>query len=103
MIQPTSYAVAAASLLALTTPCLQLSAWGQASPPAERRSPDGVRPLFDIGHPHTAPFPSDVFTVRDASHNTGRRVSLPYPDCVAQRSDCDDLDVINTLDGFGLQ
>src|SRR5262245_2933504 len=66
-------------------------------------SSHAVRALFDLGHPESGPFPSDVFTVRDRSQNTRRRVSLPYPDCSAQRSDCEDLDVVNTLDGFNLQ
>jgi hypothetical protein len=45
-------------------------------------SSDGaVHALFDLHHPETAPFPSDVFTVADHTHNTGRRVNLPYPDC----------------------
>ena len=30
-------------------------------------------------------------------------MNFPYPDCTADISDCQDLDVINTLDGFGLQ
>ena len=30
-------------------------------------------------------------------------MNLPYPDCTVKVSDCEDLDVINTLDGFGLQ
>ena len=30
-------------------------------------------------------------------------MNLPYPDCTIRVSDCEDLDVINTLDGFGLQ
>ena len=64
---------------------------------------DAVHALFDLDHPDTGPFPSDVFTVADAAHNTGRRVNLPYPDCAVRVSDCEDLDVINTLDGFGLQ
>jgi hypothetical protein len=41
--------------------------------------------------------------VADSTQNTGRRVNLPYPDCAIRMSDCEDLDVINTLDGFGLQ
>ncbi|MBA2258053.1 MAG: hypothetical protein H0W18_04105 [Acidobacteria bacterium] len=53
--------------------------------------------------PETAPFPSNVFTVRDATHNTGLRLNLPKPDCTISPSDCDDLDVVNALDGFGLQ
>jgi hypothetical protein len=63
----------------------------------------GVHALFDLHHPETGPFPSDIFTVADRAHNTGRRVNLPYPDCAFRVSDCEDLDVINTLDGFGLQ
>ena len=59
--------------------------------------------LFDLGAPESGPFPSDIFTVEDASHNTGRRLAHPYPDCTQQPSDCDDLDVVNTLDGWGLQ
>jgi hypothetical protein len=58
---------------------------------------------FDLSTPDGAPFPSDVFTVPDASQNTGLRVNMPYPDCRVRVSDCDDLNVINTLDGFGLQ
>ena len=59
--------------------------------------------LFNLGTPESGPFPSDIFTVEDASHNTGRRLAHPYPDCTQQPSDCDDLDVVNTLDGWGLQ
>ena len=62
-----------------------------------------VHALFNLQQPETTPFPSDVFTVVDHTHNTGRRVNLPYPDCTVHVSDCEDLDVINTLDGFGLQ
>ena len=58
---------------------------------------------FDLGSPKAGPFPSDAFTVPDARHNTGRRIALPYPDCGLRPSDCDDLDVLNTLDGWGLQ
>src|SRR5690242_989974 len=49
------------------------------------------------------PFPSDLYTVLDPSHLTGVRVSLPKPDCGARPSDCADIDVLNTLDGFNLQ
>ena len=58
---------------------------------------------FDLGAPETGPFPSDIFTVADPTQNTGRRLNHPYPDCTLRPSDCDDLDVINTLDGWGLQ
>jgi hypothetical protein len=62
-----------------------------------------VLALFALGAPESGPFPSDIFTVEDASHNTGRRLAHPYPDCTLRPSDCDDLDVVNTLDGWGLQ
>ena len=48
-------------------------------------------------------FPSDRFTVADRNQNTGRRVKLPKPSCAERPSDCQDIDVINTLDGFNLQ
>src|SRR5262245_3949209 len=67
----------------------------------------GVRPLFDLSHPAGGPFPSDRFTVADARHNTGLRVNLPRVDdhgepldCVAQKSACEDIVVLNELDGF---
>jgi hypothetical protein len=59
-----------------------------------------IHALFNLNSPETGPFPSDWFTVPDAKHNTGRRISLPMPDCAERQSDCEDLDVINTLDGF---
>jgi hypothetical protein len=49
------------------------------------------------------PFPSDLYTVADPSQLTGLRVSLPKPDCAARPSDCADIDVLNTLDGFNAQ
>ena len=76
----------------------------RADPAQEPHAPDSaVRPLFDLRRPESGPFPSDSFTVADPTHKTGRRVNLPYPDCSVRVSDCHDLDVINTLDGFGLQ
>src|SRR5437899_9335043 len=63
----------------------------------------GVEARFDLSSPAGGPFPSDRFTVFDHENNTGLRVSLPKPDCEVRVSDCADLDVINTLDGFNLQ
>ena len=63
----------------------------------------GVKVGFDLSSPSVGPFPSDRFTVADPSHNTGLRVKLPKPDCGVRPSDCADIDVINTLDGFNLQ
>src|SRR6267142_6497088 len=62
-----------------------------------------VEVLFDFSSPASSPFPSDRFTVEDHDQNTGVRVKLPKPDCAVRPSDCADLDVINTLDGFNLQ
>jgi len=58
---------------------------------------------FDLDTPSGGPFPSDAFTVADPSQNTGVRVSLPKPGCAARPSDCADIDVLNTLDGFNMQ
>ena len=63
----------------------------------------GVSVRLDFSSPATAPFPSDRFTRVDFTQNTFRRVKLPKPDCTVQVSDCADIDVINTLDGFNTQ
>jgi Bacterial Ig-like domain len=49
------------------------------------------------------PFPSDIHTLPDPSQLTGVRVNLPSPDCATHPSDCADVSVLNTLDGFNLQ
>lgn len=64
---------------------------------------DGVTVRFDPTDPAANPFPSDRLTVRDGSNTTHRRVNLPRPDCSVRVSDCADIDVINTLDGFSTQ
>jgi hypothetical protein len=62
-----------------------------------------VHPRFDLPAPPGSPFPSDRFTVADPEQNTGRRVQLPAPsDCIAQKSDCEDIADLNRLDGFSL-
>jgi hypothetical protein len=63
----------------------------------------GVQPRFDLSDSQGGPFPADVFTVPDASQLTGLRVNLPKPDCAVRPSDCNDIDVLNQLDGFNLQ
>ncbi|MEX1166067.1 MAG: Ig-like domain-containing protein [Hydrogenophaga sp.] len=50
-----------------------------------------------------SPFPSNRLTKLDYANVTLRRVNLPKPDCAVQVSDCQDIDVINTLDGFSTQ
>ncbi len=58
--------------------------------------------LFNLDSPTTSPFPSDWFTVPDHTNKTHLRVSLPLPNCQIQVSDCEDLAVLNELDGFNL-
>jgi hypothetical protein len=66
-------------------------------------SAGGVSVRFDFSSTAGSPYPNNSFTVDDHAQKTGLRVDLPTPDCSVRPSDCDDLDVINTLDGFNLQ
>ena len=69
--------------------------------PSKDREVHAVHPLFDLTTPAGSPFPSDRFTVADPEQNTGRRVALPMPaDCVANRSECEEITLLNLLDGF---
>jgi hypothetical protein len=63
----------------------------------------GVQPSYDPSTPDASPFPSDRWTTVDWSQQTGLRVDLPKPDCTTRPSDCADIDVLNTLDGFNVQ
>ncbi|OYZ83488.1 MAG: hypothetical protein B7Y03_08925, partial [Polaromonas sp. 24-62-144] len=63
----------------------------------------GVRVRFDTGDLAGSPFPSNRYTLPDWSNRTFRRVNLPTPDCTVRVSDCEDIRVINTLDGFSTQ
>jgi len=49
------------------------------------------------------PFPTNLLTTPDATQLTGLRVALPTPDCATHPSDCDDVAVLNRLDGFNVQ
>ena len=49
------------------------------------------------------PFPSNLYTVDDDTQITGLRVNLPKPDCATHPSDCADINVLDTLDGFNIQ
>ena len=64
---------------------------------------DGVRVRDEAGNPDGAAFPTNRYTVFDATNNTLRRVKLPKPNCTVRVSDCQDIDVINGLDGFSTQ
>lgn len=61
---------------------------------------DGVSVRYDA---QASPFPSNRYTVPEFGNATLRRVNLPKPDCATRPSDCADIDVINTLDGFSTQ
>ena len=69
----------------------------------EDRSVPSTFAAFDLDRPDRGPFPSDRFTVADASQLTNRRINLPQPDASTRPSDYADVSVINTLDGFNLQ
>ena len=62
-----------------------------------------VHARFDLADPRGGPFPSDRFTEFDATNLTRRRVNLPMPDYSTHPDDCEDIAIINTLDGFNLQ
>ena len=49
------------------------------------------------------PTPTNLDTVADATQLTGLRVDLPLPNCAANALRCDDVSVLNTLDGFNIQ
>ena len=63
----------------------------------------GVHVRFDFSSTAGTVYPNNGFTADDHAQQTGLRVDLPKPDCGVRVSDCQDLDVINTLDGFNLQ
>jgi hypothetical protein len=86
-------------LLVITTGCLGTA---RISSNAARRT-SGVQPRFDLTSPERSPFPSDRFTVADDEQNTARRVNLPMPEnCTLEVSECEDVVVLNQLDGFNL-
>ncbi|MGE0827031.1 MAG: hypothetical protein AB7G75_34620 [Candidatus Binatia bacterium] len=62
-----------------------------------------VQIRFGIDSPTSGPFPSNLFTVSDSSHNAGLRVNLSKPNCAVHVSDCRNIAVLNILDGFNLQ
>ena len=48
-------------------------------------------------------FPSNLYTAADPSQKTGLHVDLPKPDCGTHPTDCADIAVLDTLDGFNIQ
>jgi hypothetical protein len=61
-----------------------------------------VQALFNPNVVEQAPFPSDRFTAPNPANITRLQVNLPLPDCTVRPTDCEDLRVINTLDGFNV-
>lgn len=56
---------------------------------------------WDPRNPAIGPFPTDYLTVPDTAQKSGRRVNLPMPsDCAAAPTDCQDISLVNQLDGF---
>ena len=91
-----------ASGLLLAVSFASLTALAPAAVQADSPS-SGVRVKFDITDIAGSPFPSDRYTLRDWSNRSFRRVNLPTPDCTVRVSDCQDIAVINGLDGFSTQ
>jgi hypothetical protein len=61
-------------------------------------------PTSAFGAPSAGqPFPSNLYTVPDSTQITGLHVDLPRPDCATHPSDCADIAVLDSLDGFNIQ
>jgi hypothetical protein len=84
----------------LRAPALWLALCLSLGPLAALAQASGVSVRHDAA---AAPFPSNRYTVPDFGNATLRRVNLPKPDCAQRPSDCADIEVINTLDGFSTQ
>ena len=83
-----------------------LIATGPVAPARARShaaSAAGVEPRFDLAPRDAMPFPADHLTVADPAQRTGLRVALPLPDCRVAVSACEDVRLLNELDGFDLE
>jgi dienelactone hydrolase len=97
--RPTGRETGRPSLGVLALLLLVLAAGGAAAAPPALL----VEPRFDLDATGArAPFPSNHLTVADPAQRTGLRVALPRPPCAAQPSGCDDVLVLDELDGFDL-
>ncbi|MCS7023946.1 MAG: Ig-like domain-containing protein [Bryobacteraceae bacterium] len=64
----------------------------------------GVRVKFNPSDPEIGPFPTDYLTAPATNTRTARRVRLPQPvDCAARPNDCQEIFLLNQLDGFHVQ
>ncbi len=62
----------------------------------------GLYPTAAVAAEVEALFPSDRQTVPDPRQATGRRVALALPDCGTDPAGCDELRLVNELDGFSV-
>ena len=92
-----------ATMTLLAVCAVDASSPSDAAQNVDQTAANRIYASFDLSRPDGGPFPSDIFTVEDATQNTGLRVNYPLPDCSARPTDCDDLEMVNTLDGWGLQ
>jgi pimeloyl-ACP methyl ester carboxylesterase len=60
----------------------------------------GVTVNWNPQDPTVGPYPTDVLTTPDSTQKNGMRVNLPMPDCATAPSDCQDVQLVNQLDGF---
>ena len=106
-LSPRSNRTASTTMSLLTVGVVVLSfAWQRDDDTARMVSaiaPAAVHARFDLSTPAGSPFPTNRFTVADADQNTDRRINLPLPDCGAAPDECDDIAVLNTLDGFNVE
>src|SRR3954453_2256380 len=90
-----SFPVAVLAAVLLTSGAL-------TAPPAAAAT--GSVSLRSGSTPDTRPFPDETFTVAERRQLTRPRAALPTAGCDAQgRSLCDDLAMINQLDGFDIR
>src|SRR5687767_9853580 len=82
--------------------CLLLVAAAGSISCGSTEDSSNVAVQFSASNPDAAPFPSDRYTAADTAQRSGRRIALPKPDCAVRVSDCQDVDVLNTLDGFSV-
>jgi hypothetical protein len=68
-----------------------------------KKNMGAVHVLADVDSPDHGIFPTNIFTVPDDTQLTGLRVNMPLPDCSVRVSDCNDIGLINVLDGFNIQ
>jgi len=60
----------------------------------------GVTVSWNPQDPSIGPYPTDALTTPDSTQKSGMRINLPMPDCTTAPSDCQDVELVNQLDGF---